>query len=86
MILASSVSREHAELRKTDAGWHVRDLGSRNGTFLGTFASGGGLDRPQAITFGPDGNLYVVSLTKGTVFEVFRKSPQGRSGPNRGPR
>jgi hypothetical protein len=28
------VSREHAELKKTDAGWYVRDLGSRNGTFV----------------------------------------------------
>lgn len=34
VVLASSVSREHAELRKTDNGWHVRDLGSRNGTFV----------------------------------------------------
>lgn len=34
VILASSVSREHAELRKTDGGWTVRDLGSRNGTFV----------------------------------------------------
>jgi len=34
VVLASSVSREHAELKKTDAGWTVRDLGSRNGTFV----------------------------------------------------
>jgi hypothetical protein len=41
VVLASSVSREHAELRKTDAGWHIRDLGSRNGTFVdGTRAQG----------------------------------------------
>jgi hypothetical protein len=41
VILASSVSREHAEIRKTDAGWHLRDLGSRNGTFVdGTRAQG----------------------------------------------
>jgi hypothetical protein len=41
VILASSVSREHAELRRTDAGWHLRDLGSRNGTFVdGTRAQG----------------------------------------------
>jgi len=41
VVLASSVSREHAELKKTDAGWHVRDLGSRNGTFVdGTRAQG----------------------------------------------
>ncbi len=41
VVLASSVSREHAELRKTEAGWHIRDLGSRNGTWVdGTRAQG----------------------------------------------
>ncbi len=34
VVLASSVSREHAELKHTDAGWTLRDLGSRNGTFV----------------------------------------------------
>lgn len=34
VVLAASVSREHAELKQSDAGWHVRDLGSRNGTFV----------------------------------------------------
>jgi hypothetical protein len=34
VVLASSVSREHAELAWSDAGWTVRDLGSRNGTFV----------------------------------------------------
>lgn len=28
VVLAASVSREHAELRRTDAGWQIRDLGS----------------------------------------------------------
>lgn len=34
VVLASSVSREHAELARTATGWTVRDLGSRNGTFV----------------------------------------------------
>jgi pSer/pThr/pTyr-binding forkhead associated (FHA) protein len=34
VVLAASVSREHAELRKVEAGWQIRDLGSRNGTFV----------------------------------------------------
>jgi hypothetical protein len=34
VVLAASVSREHAELRKTEGRWQVRDLGSRNGTFV----------------------------------------------------
>jgi hypothetical protein len=34
VVLNSSVSRDHAELHRTEAGWQVRDLGSRNGTVL----------------------------------------------------
>jgi len=34
VVLASSVSREHAELVQTHTRWTVRDLGSRNGTFV----------------------------------------------------
>ena len=30
----SSVSRRHAEIRATPAGWRVRDLGSTNGIYL----------------------------------------------------
>jgi hypothetical protein len=34
VVLASSVSREHAEIKQVETGWTVRDLGSRNGTFV----------------------------------------------------
>jgi len=34
LVLATSVSREHAELRRLGTGWVLRDLGSRNGTFV----------------------------------------------------
>jgi FHA domain len=35
VVLASSVSREHAQIALGETGWTVRDLGSRNGTFVG---------------------------------------------------
>ena len=40
-----------------------------SGTFLGVFASDGGLDNPVGITFGPDGELYVAS---GETDQVLR--------------
>ncbi len=49
-VLASSVSREHAELVRTEAGWTVRDLGSRNGTFVdGVRCQGRTPLRPRAL-------------------------------------
>jgi pSer/pThr/pTyr-binding forkhead associated (FHA) protein len=33
-VAHSSVSRRHAELRRTATGWEVRDLGSTNGTWV----------------------------------------------------
>src|SRR5947209_10745233 len=38
----SSVSRNHAEVRVTDRGWRVRDLGSTNGTRLNGMRLGSG--------------------------------------------
>src|SRR5829696_10101130 len=38
----SSVSRYHAEVRATDRGWRVRDLGSTNGTRLNGVRLGAG--------------------------------------------
>lgn len=34
VVLAASVSREHAELKQHEHKWQIRDLGSRNGTFV----------------------------------------------------
>lgn len=34
VVLAGSVSRNHAEIKKSGATWMVRDLGSRNGTYI----------------------------------------------------
>ena len=34
VVLESSVSREHAEFARRETGWTLRDLGSRNGTFV----------------------------------------------------
>jgi len=45
-----SVSRRHAEIRLTDNGWVVQDLGSSNGTFL----RGGKIDGPQSIGLGDE--------------------------------
>jgi hypothetical protein len=50
VVLAGSVSREHAELTRGDAGWMVRDLGSRNGTFVdGIRCQGRTPLRPRAL-------------------------------------
>jgi DNA-binding response OmpR family regulator len=48
VVLASSVSRAHAELRRSEDGWTVRDLGSRNGTFV----DGVRRDGPMALAHG----------------------------------
>lgn len=33
-LAATNVTRRHAQLERTDSGWQIRDLGSRNGTYL----------------------------------------------------
>lgn len=45
-----SVSRRHAEIRLTDDGWVVEDLGSSNGTFIG----GHRIERPRSIGLGDE--------------------------------
>ena len=43
---ASYVSRHHAEIRGDENGWRIKDLGSRNGTFVRA-ANGGAFARVQ---------------------------------------
>src|SRR5215212_7525004 len=63
VVLAPSVSREHAEIARGATGWTVRDLGSRNGTFVGGEAVQGevALPRPHAILKVGDVALYFLA-------------------------
>lgn len=45
----------------------VLRFNGQTGAGMGIFASGNGLYFPTALTFGPDGNLYVTSSTNGSV-------------------
>lgn len=56
------VSQEHALLRFTDGCWIARDLGSRNGTWLGAARLAPGIDHPvmpgDVFTFGDPGERW----------------------------
>lgn len=39
------ISRRHAEIRSSEHGWHLKDLGSRNGTYLNGILIRGGEPR-----------------------------------------
>jgi predicted component of type VI protein secretion system len=73
-----SLSRRHAEFRLSDNGWVVRDLGSRNGTFLnGTKLAGGEW---------PIKNFDVIRFCRVTmVVEIFESADVEESGIVSGP-
>jgi putative nucleotidyltransferase with HDIG domain len=67
----NSVSRYHAEIRATDRGWRVRDLGSTNGTRLNGVRLGNGqwpLRHRDLLQFG-EVSMVVDSLQDGEVEE-----------------
>ena len=55
-------------VQELKAGQHqVKRYDGSTGAFIDTFASGGGLDSPEGILFGPDSNLYVSSANTDQV-------------------
>ena len=62
VVLASSVSREHAVIARDGAAWSVRDLGSRNGTLVdGVRCQGRALLAPRALVKVGDVALWFVT-------------------------
>jgi hypothetical protein len=47
VVLSDSVSREHAEFKKTGAAWTIRDLGSRNSTYVDNVKTQGRSQLPE---------------------------------------
>ncbi len=56
----------HLYVASGGAHW-VAKYDSATGDFIEVFASGGGLQEPEGIVFGPDGDLYVASSGNGRV-------------------
>ena len=68
----SSVSRYHAEIRVTERGWRIRDLGSTNGTRL----NGTALTGSEVRIVGPSDVVEVGCFSRLTIRE---RSSQGGS-------
>ena len=69
VLLLAFGSLAHADLFvSSNANSEVIQYNFPTGAPVATI-SGGGLDFPQGITFGPDGNLYVASFSDSEVIE-----------------
>jgi hypothetical protein len=60
------VSRHHAVIWAEGAGWHVRDMGSSNGTFIGMSRVNGTAPLPQhcELRFHPNGPVVGVAIAR----------------------
>lgn len=79
VVLAASASRMHAELKKGENGWYIRDLGSHNGTFVDGTRCQGRVNLPNRalLKFGdvtmwflaevPDEPMTAASMETGSV-------------------
>ena len=82
VMLAISVSRAHAELVQSEAGWTVRDLGSRNGTFIdGTRCQGPTVLPARALLRVGDVSLWFLAEV---VYEPTRRPVMTTGGASGG--
>lgn len=84
-VLAASVSREHAELARVGSGWQVRDLGSRNGTFVGGIRAPGrmALRPPVAIRFGEVAMWFITDVRAASSATPSVPTGSARRGAHR---
>ena len=80
----SSVSRYHAEVRATDRGWRVRDLGSTNGTRLNGVRLGNGQWPLRVRDLLQFGEVAVVVEAVEEKAEAGRRADAGRRHARRG--
>lgn len=75
-IAEASVSRLHAELRSIDDAWHVEDLGSTNGTFVGGHRTTGqtALADGDLLMFGDIGFTFAEYGRTGQVSDSYRRT------------
>jgi uncharacterized protein (TIGR03437 family) len=73
MSAAASFARADLLVSSRDT-LNVLDYDEKTGAYIGVFNKGGNLMGPEALTFGPDGNLYVADRVSNTVVSFDGKT------------